>query len=102
MTLVMKRPSNNTLKLTPRVHPVVKDFIAQDDLLEELTRVIGSPLNILFPDIIVENKQHFENVLAKHSIRGRVYFAHKANRSRALLKRLSTSPSAYVDVASEV
>jgi diaminopimelate decarboxylase len=70
--------------------------------LHPLVDALGSPLNVLLPDRIAENAERFRAVHRKHRLAGRISFAHKANRSSALLRRLAaTDPAAVgVDVAS--
>jgi diaminopimelate decarboxylase len=64
-----------------------------------LTDALGSPLNLVVPDQIAENLERFRSVYRKHHLSGQVFFAHKANRSSALLRRLAAT-DAGVDVAS--
>jgi diaminopimelate decarboxylase len=96
----MKKLSNETLKLTPKLHPFVKRVIGQKDLLFELVDGFGSPLNLLFPQHIVENKKRFADVFEKHQVLGKVYYAHKTNQSSSLVKQLATEPNSFIDVAS--
>jgi diaminopimelate decarboxylase len=88
-----------TLTLTPAVHPIIQEFLAAGELLDELTAALGSPLNILFPQIAGSNVDGFHDKLDKLSLRGRVYFAHKANRSDSITRQLSFE-HCYIDVSS--
>ncbi|MGC9497460.1 Y4yA family PLP-dependent enzyme [Streptomyces sp. WG7] len=70
--------------------------------LHSLVDALGSPLNVLLPETVAANAERFRAVYRRHHLAGRVYFAHKANRSSALLRRLAAEdPVAVgVDVAS--
>ncbi len=88
-----------TPPLTPRLSPPTADLLDTPDLLHELARGLGSPLNVMLPAQVRENLAAFEAVLARHRLRGAVYYAHKANRSSALVRELAATP-ARIDVAS--
>lgn len=96
----MPQLSNTTLKLTPKLHPFVKQVIGNKALLFELVNGLGSPLNIIFPQLILENKHRFLEVFKKHQVQGKVYFAHKTNQSSSFLRQLALESNSYVDVAS--
>lgn len=87
------------LYLTPRLEPRLASLLAEHDLLHQLGHALGSPLNIVLPDQIAENVERFRAVYARHRLSGTVYFAHKANRSSALVRRLADT-AADIDVAS--
>jgi diaminopimelate decarboxylase len=74
-------------------------LLGSEDLLHTLVDALGSPLNVVLPDQIAENAMRFRAVYRKHRLGGRVFFAHKANRSSALVRRLAATDAA-VDVAS--
>ncbi|WP_210592269.1 Y4yA family PLP-dependent enzyme [Streptomyces sp. GESEQ-35] len=67
--------------------------------LHTLVDALGSPLNVILPEQIAQNADRFGSVLHRHQLAGRVFFAHKANRSSALVRRLTTT-TAGIDVAS--
>jgi diaminopimelate decarboxylase len=87
------------LYLEPRLGPRLQSLLQSPDLLRMLTDALGSPLSVLVPDQIVENLKRFRSVYRKHHLSGQVFFAHKANRSSALVRRLAAT-DAGVDVAS--
>ncbi|MFF0222165.1 Y4yA family PLP-dependent enzyme [Streptomyces sp. NPDC004629] len=84
------------------MEPPLSSLLDQVPLLHSLVDALGSPLNVLLPDRIAENAERFSGVYRKHHLTGRVYFAHKANRSSCLVRRLSAAETATVgvDVAS--
>lgn len=53
--------------------------------LFELVRAIGSPLHFLFPDEMARNLDAFDDVFARHRLRGRVLYAAKANKADGFL-----------------
>ena len=87
------------LYLQPRLGPRLRSLLESAEFLHMLTDALGSPLNLVVPDQIAENLERFRTVYRKHHLSGQVFYAHKANRSSALLRRLA-STDAGVDVAS--
>jgi diaminopimelate decarboxylase len=87
------------LPLTAIVHDTVQRFLAEKELLFTLTNALGSPLNILFPDIVEENVQRFNATFKKLGIIGKVFFAHKCNQSDSIVRRLALT-DASLDVSS--
>jgi diaminopimelate decarboxylase len=87
------------LSLTPRIDDGTQSFLEWVDLARQLVESLGSPLNVVFPERAEANVQAFRDVYGRHRLGGRIYFAHKANRSSALLRALSVT-EAGVDVAS--
>lgn len=97
----MTESHSNTPKLLPKVSAITKAVLDEKALLFELTKGFGSPLNLVFPEQITHNFKSFKKVFNDHSILGRIFYAHKPNRSAALVKALSIIPDAFIDVASE-
>ena len=87
------------LKLTPTVHDTVRRFLDEKETLLNLVSALGSPLNVLFPDIIEENVQAFNNTFKKMGILGKVFFAHKCNQSDSIVRRLALTEG-NIDVSS--
>lgn len=90
------------LYLRPRVDPPLASLLRDVPFLHSLVDALGSPLNVLLPEVVAENAERFRSVYRRHHLAGRVYFAHKANRSSALVRRLAACDPAAVgiDVAS--
>lgn len=90
------------LYLRPRVEPPLASLLGAAPFLHSLVDALGSPLNVLLPESVAANAERFRAVYRRHHLAGRVYFAHKANRSSALVRRLAAeAPAAVgVDVAS--
>jgi diaminopimelate decarboxylase len=85
--------------LRPRLEKALHEILDAADLLHGLVTALGSPLNVVVPGQIVENLGRFTEVYRRHQLAGRIYFAHKANRSSALVRELAGT-AAGVDVAS--
>jgi diaminopimelate decarboxylase len=89
----------NPLYLRPALTPRSASLTEAAAFLHMLADGLGTPLNVVLPDQIEENAARFDTVLRRHRLGGRVFFAHKASASSALLRRLAATPSS-VDVAS--
>ncbi|MEU0243966.1 Y4yA family PLP-dependent enzyme [Streptomyces sp. NPDC006235] len=87
------------LYLEPRLEPRLGSLLTATGTLHSLTDALGSPLHVVVPDQVAENLERFRAVYRGHHLSGQVYYAHKANRSSALLRRLAAT-DAGVDVAS--
>jgi len=87
------------LYLEPRVEGELRELLTRSALLHDLVRALGSPLNVVLPDQMAGNARAFRAVHTGHHLRGEVFFAHKANRSPAFVRRLAATP-AGIDVAS--
>ncbi len=92
-----RAPEN--LVLTPKIHPLIKKFLAERETLLELTRALGSPLNVLFPELIGENVEGFQKTFRDLNVIGKIFFAHKCNQSDSLTRRLAVE-NANLDVSS--
>ncbi|MFI2376264.1 Y4yA family PLP-dependent enzyme [Streptomyces sp. NPDC018964] len=82
--------------------PPLASLLEDAPFLHSLADALGSPLNVLLPEVVADNAERFRVVYRRHRLTGRVYFAHKANRSSALVRRLAACDPAAVgiDVAS--
>ncbi len=87
------------LRLQPKIHSIVSRFIAEKEALINLVQCMGGSLNIVFPQIFSENIEEFKSVFNNLALSGRVYYAHKANQSSALVRQAHLD-EIYVDVAS--
>ncbi len=91
--------SSTAPPLTPRLSSCWRDFLADRQLPAALVSGLGSPLNLVMPDRLLRNAEAFTGVYRRQRLRGSLYFAHKANRSTALVRRIAASGFG-VDVAS--
>ncbi len=88
-----------SFKLTPRIHEEVANFLSDKKRLFELTQQHGSPLNMLFPALMLRNISGFQSVLKNNLDRSQMYYAHKPNKSAELLHPIKEA-GVGVDVAS--
>jgi diaminopimelate decarboxylase len=88
------------IKLTPVISPVINEFITQQDIIESLTNSFATPLNILFPQQLSHNINMFKHVFKKYHLNAKIYYAHKANKSQALVRQ-AKHDGVYLDAASE-
>ncbi len=86
-------------RLTPSLAPTVEHFLHTYADLATLPCSFGSPLNLLFPSCMTETTGAFVQTLEKHAVQGKVHFAHKPNKSKALVKQAYADHCA-LDVAS--
>ena len=89
----------SALKLSPYLSSEVQAFLNDKHLVFDLVNGLGSPLNVLFPDLVGNNVLAFQEVFNKFQLPGKIYFAHKANRSDSIVKKLSMA-NVCIDVAS--
>jgi len=96
---VAQELSSSDLVLRPLVSGMLLDVLRAPIALFGITNALGSPLNVVVPQQIVKNASGYRAVFAKHHLTGEIFFAHKANRSTALIRELAGS-GIGVDVAS--
>ncbi|WP_329561438.1 Y4yA family PLP-dependent enzyme [Kitasatospora sp. NBC_01266] len=90
---------SSPLYLEPRLEPRLRSLLADADFARTLVDALGSPLNLVLPEQIAENVTRFREVYRRHHLQGGIFFAHKANRSSALVRRLTVT-EAGIDVSS--
>ena len=86
-------------KFTPKLNQESRNIIENREQLKELVNCYGSPLNILFPNVMNKNISDFKEILKKHNLSGKIYYAHKCNKSNSFLKQ-ALQNQINVDVAS--
>ncbi|MGW3513238.1 Y4yA family PLP-dependent enzyme [Streptomyces sp. NPDC000994] len=89
----------DTLYLEPQLGAPIAALLEPPALLHTLADALGSPLAVVLPEQIARNADAFRAVYRRHRLGGRVCYAHKSNRSSALLRRLAAT-DVGVDVAS--
>ncbi len=89
----------DAVKVTARIHKDIEKFLSDPERIFSLVDAYGSPLNILFPDLVLENLSSFRKVLLENRINGEILFTTKANRSNAILDLLANNV-VTVDVSS--
>ncbi|SCF22109.1 diaminopimelate decarboxylase [Micromonospora haikouensis] len=87
------------LYLSPRIDPTVQSVLDETTLMAQLSDALGSPLGVVLPQQLTGNVAAFRSIFSAHRLSGQIYFAHKANRSSALVRELAAT-DAGIDVAS--
>ncbi|WP_236718109.1 alanine racemase [Actinoplanes sp. TFC3] len=77
----------------------MESVLDETDLLTQLITALGSPLAIVLPQQLARNVAAFRDVYSGHRLAGQIFYAHKANRSSALVRELAAG-NAGIDVAS--
>lgn len=88
------------LILPPKIHSSVQALLSDKLLLRNLASEYGSPLNIIFPQIMTENINTFKKTLLAYPHKSEIFYAHKSNQSLALAATACNN-EVNIDVASE-
>ena len=86
-------------KFTPKLNQETKLIIENKEQLREIADCHGSPCNILFPNVMDKNISEFKETLKKHNIAGKIFYAHKCNKSNSFIKQALFN-NINIDVAS--
>lgn len=88
-------------KLSPIIHPDVSALLKrQPSELYKLVELLGSPLHIIFPEIMQDTSKHFRRTLDDANMQnGKIYFAAKANKANSFLAA-SAATGICADVSS--
>ncbi|MFE7226244.1 alanine racemase [Nocardioides sp. NPDC057577] len=73
------------LPLPAAQHPIAARFLADSAAVGEAIERFGSPLHVLFPQVIAENAAALAGVLRRHGVPYDIFYAHKVNASAAFL-----------------
>lgn len=87
-------------KFTPIICNEIKSFIENKDLVLDTLDCFGSPCNVVFPEMMDKNINAFKEVFKKYSLSGKIFYAHKCNKSSSLVKQALYN-DINIDVASE-
>lgn len=85
---------------TPIITDQIKSFLQNKDYLYSLINTFKRPLNLIFLNEIKNNISKFTDVLKKYNIKSSIYYAHKCNKSSAIVKEV-LNEGINIDVASE-
>lgn len=74
-------------KLQPKIHADVSDLLLNNTAhIHDLINLYGSPLHIIFPDIMLHNTHRFRQIFHDSGMdAGKLYFPAKANKANAFL-----------------
>ncbi len=84
----------------PIIHPKIFGFLAKKELIFNLLQKHGSPLHLLFPQIIKENIDNFKSFYKENHLSGQIFYAHKANRTFEIIKYIVNN-NIGIEVSSE-
>ena len=86
--------------LSPIVSNWMREVMGHVALVEELTQKYGSPINLHHLPSFKKNIQNYQEVFSEYGLEGQIYFARKANKSKALVKA-ALEAGIGVDTASQ-
>ncbi|MEU3774917.1 Y4yA family PLP-dependent enzyme [Streptomyces sp. NPDC032472] len=92
--------SDAPLYLEPRLTTGPASLLRSGPFLHGLVEALGSPLGVVLPSETEHNTAGFEAVLRRHHLSGRIFFAHKATGSSALVRHLAAHTGSGLDAAS--
>ena len=87
------------MKFTAKRGNLIDKLVTNEDYLFNLTEQYGDLLNIIMPQEISANINEFNQCFQKHRIKGSLYYAHKCNRSKAIVNEMLNN-NVNIDVAS--
>lgn len=87
-------------RVAPAMHPAIARFFKEKELAFQLVDGLGSPLNIIFPQHILEPISRFESVFKERQLQGTIFYTSKPNKSLALKKQAART-RVGLDVSSE-
>ncbi|MEU4449980.1 alanine racemase [Nocardioides sp. NPDC023903] len=90
---------SHRLPLPAARHPLAARFLADPAAVDEAIERFGSPLHVVFPQVMAENAASLAGVLRRHGVPYEIFYAHKVNASAALLAEASAA-GIGADVAS--
>ena len=86
-------------KLSPIIHSEVETFLTDISEISSLVSKYGSPLNVLFPQLMPENIKDFQTCLDAFDFDYRICYAHKPNKSM-VFPAIAKKSGIGIDVAS--
>lgn len=98
--VIQTKTFESPLRLRPRMHAIARDFLADSKTAFALADAFGSPLNVMFPEVVDENIVAFKSVYKKHRISGRIFYTSKPNKSLAVIRQAALQ-DVSLDVSSE-
>lgn len=87
------------MKFDPKSNEILDDLLKDTKYLYELQESYGSLLNVIFPQNIKKNVEEFEEVMKKHKLKGKMYYAHKCNHSSSIVSEMLNN-NVNIDIAS--
>ncbi len=87
------------IKFTAKTTKKNKEIIDNKDLLKNLGNLVGYPYNIIIPEEIENNINEFKTIFEKNNVNGKIFYAHKCNKSSAIVKECLKN-NVNIDVSS--
>ncbi len=78
---------------------MIRRFLDDPEALARVSAQYGSPVHLLFPQVMAENIERLRGVLDSAAAGWRMYYAHKVNRSRAFA-RTAAEAGIGIDISS--
>lgn len=98
---VNEQDNQTKLSLPPIVNSITQSFIDQQpEMIFDLVDAFGSPMNLIFPQMIDRNIAAFKNIYKKNNLSGQIYFTSKPNKSVSIMRQASVN-DVNIDVSSE-
>ncbi len=95
-----KENNSPAFRLDPVIHPMILDFLNDPAQIFSLCDSYGSPLNIMFPEIVEENISAFQAIYLKNNLQGQIFYTSKPNKSAAIIRQAALG-AVSIDVSSE-
>lgn len=93
--------SQPKLSLPPLINPITQGFLERaPETVFDLADAFGSPLNLIFPQVIDGNIKAFKEVYQRNNLSGQIYFTSKPNKSVSIMRQASVN-DVNIDVSSE-
>ena len=74
------------ISFTAKLNEETRAVLDNKNLLENIGNMVGYPYSIVMPSAVKDNVEGFKNVFANHNMNYRIFFAHKCNKSTAVIK----------------
>lgn len=87
------------MEFKAKTHKLLDELIENKECLFDMQETYGDLLNVIFVQNIQKNILEFEECFKKHSIKGSIYFAHKVNKSTAIVTEMLKN-NINIDIAS--
>lgn len=74
------------ISFTPKLDGDTRELLENRELLKNIGNMVGYPYSVILPSAIKENVEGFRKVFREHRLNHKIFFAHKCNKSSAVIK----------------
>lgn len=74
------------ISFTAKLNDDTKALLKNKAILENIGNMVGFPYSVILPHAVGENIKCFKSVFDKHHLNHKIFFAHKCNKSSAVVK----------------